>query len=282
MPLRLTANETNLSGNNYNDVLGVRYEFPRRYRNLVRVGEPFVYYRGRRRADGGTRPHAYLGTGIIGTIRESASNPDFLVSEIEDWHAFPEPLYFKDSTGAYYEQVGDQGGYYWQPGVRRISEQTLERIVRDAGQSISPRERIDRDRVLVATQYASRAVLDAVDAYAMKAAEAEVRRLWPGCTVERQPHNNPGFDISIGPADDRHRYIEVKGTTLDRPRFFLSEGERDFAEKHGGCYTLLVIYCIDLSSQSHRIFRWDGPITTQVFAMNTRQWVCEVRTERGP
>ena len=54
MPLVLTQNELTESGHDYADRLGVEYEYPTRYRNLVRTGERFVYYRGRKRAAGGT------------------------------------------------------------------------------------------------------------------------------------------------------------------------------------------------------------------------------------
>jgi hypothetical protein len=95
MPLRLTANDQTLSGHQYDDVLGVRYEFPSRYRGIIRQGERFVYYRGRRRPDGTTVPQAYLGTGIIGAVRVSTANPDHFVCDVEDWKAFDEPLFFK-------------------------------------------------------------------------------------------------------------------------------------------------------------------------------------------
>ena len=71
MPLVLTQNEATESGHTYADVLGIVYEYPRRYASLVQTGEQFVYYRGRRRATGGTQPQVYLGTGVVGTIARS-------------------------------------------------------------------------------------------------------------------------------------------------------------------------------------------------------------------
>jgi hypothetical protein len=44
LPLVLTQNEATESGHQYADELGVAYEYPTRYRNAIRTGEPFVYY----------------------------------------------------------------------------------------------------------------------------------------------------------------------------------------------------------------------------------------------
>ena len=65
MPLILTQNESTESGHHYADELGVEYEYPARYRNRIRTGEPFVYYPGRRRVEGASQPQAYLGTGVV-------------------------------------------------------------------------------------------------------------------------------------------------------------------------------------------------------------------------
>lgn len=277
MPLRLTTNVTNLSGHDYADVLGVRYEYPTQYRNLVTTGERFVYYRGRRRPGGGVQPQVYLGTGIVGPVTPSPAKSGHLVCEVEDWDPFAEPLPFKDPEGRYYEPGADQGGLYWQPGVRRIGPDVFDRIVQAAeGRMLSEKTEPFRGRVLL-TSYASPAVLRAVDDYAMKAAEKEVRRTWPGLSVATQPHNNPGFDILVGEATHPHRYVEVKGTTLAYPRFFLSEGEREYASSEHSRYTLLVIYAIDLVAKTHEIFRHDGSIGEAEFLLKPRQWVCETR-----
>ena len=51
MPLILTSNEV-IAGDDYDweDVTGVQYHYPNGYRNLIRPGERFIYYRGVRRA----------------------------------------------------------------------------------------------------------------------------------------------------------------------------------------------------------------------------------------
>jgi Protein NO VEIN, C-terminal len=286
VPLRLTVNDTTLTGHVYDDVLGVRYEFPPRYRNLVRRGERFVYYRGRRRAAGGTQRQVYLGTGIVGDVHPSLRSPERLACEIEDWHPFAEPLPFKDPAGNYYEPGGKRGGFYWQEGVRRIDEEVYQSIVNDAltSEPMSPPRDMTsaqgRTTVTAPGAYASAEVVRAVDAYAMTAALAELARRWPDSIIERQRPNNPGFDVRIGPTIPALRYVEVKGTTLSYPRFFLSEGERAFSQCAADQYTLVVIYAIDLRNQIHKVFWHDGAVSDDSFVVTPRQWVCEIR-QRG-
>jgi hypothetical protein len=217
MPLRLTANDFSLSGHRYDDILGVRYEFPARYRRMVREGERFVSYRGRRRVDGTTGRPVYLGVGIVGTVQQSVSKPNHLVCDIADWRPFVEPLYFKDSTGSYYEPGGAQGGRYWQPGVRRIPEDVFTRILRDGDPLLSPASPPPAQQASGRRSpeaYASAARLAEVDQYAIEAAHAVVRGSWPESPVVVQAHNNPGYDILVGERNQPERYVEVKGTTL--------------------------------------------------------------------
>lgn len=46
-PLVLVSNRQTASGHRYADRTGVSYEFPTAYRNMIRPGSPFVYYRSR-------------------------------------------------------------------------------------------------------------------------------------------------------------------------------------------------------------------------------------------
>jgi hypothetical protein len=277
MPLRLTISEATLSGHEYDDVLGVRYEFPLRYRNLVREGERFVYYRGRRRASSGVQPQAYVGTGIVGTVHSSTRDSQRLVCEIEDWCLFADPLYFKDPAGNYYESGGAQGGFYWQVGVRRLSEAVYERIVSDAHGPEPSGAPADPSSSIQLITYPSQVTREAIDEYAMGAALKEGARIWPGDQVSRLPHNNRGFDIRVGSASRVVRYVEVKGTTLPLPRFFMSEGERLFSQREAALYTLLVIHAIDLEQPKHLLFRHDGAVNDQVFGLTPSQWICEAR-----
>jgi putative restriction endonuclease len=124
MPIVLTQNEITESGHDYGDVLGVSYEYPRRYRDLIRTGERFVYYRGRRTKHGPNRPQVYLGSGVIGTISPSGTS-GLLVCLIENYRPFTSPVPFKAWNG-YLESAanayGSKAGLDFRSGVRWISE----------------------------------------------------------------------------------------------------------------------------------------------------------------
>jgi hypothetical protein len=50
--LVLAENEETASGHQWKDVTGERYHFPNNYKNIIRPGVQFIYYRGKRRAGG--------------------------------------------------------------------------------------------------------------------------------------------------------------------------------------------------------------------------------------
>jgi hypothetical protein len=102
--LVLTQNESTESGHSYADELGIEYEYPTFYRRRIRTGEPLVYYRGRRRADGTLQPQVYLGAGVVGQIRPSGVEGR-LICEIEDFVRFPTPVPFKHGN-EYLEPLG--------------------------------------------------------------------------------------------------------------------------------------------------------------------------------
>lgn len=278
MPYRLTTNERSAADLDYDDVLGVRYEFPFRYRNLLQSGEPFVYYRGSRLGDGARGDPSYLGTGIIGAIYESANHGSRLVCDVIDWQPFAVPLSFRDVAGDYYEPGATRGGSYWMEGVRRLPEEVFERIVRDAGAQAEARSGFAaNDHELPDATYPPPEINRAVDDYAVDIATDLVQRRWPECAIVPQPHNNPGFDILIGTPESPVRFVEVKGTRAPYPRFFISEGERRFAESHSAFYTLLIIFAIDLERRSHEVMTWEGRIAEDQFLFLPRQWQCELR-----
>ena len=102
-----------------------------------------------------------------------------------------------------------------------------------------------------------------VDAYAVNAAVVEARTLWPGLGVHVQPHNNPGFDLMVGDLNAPTRFVEVKGTMMPIPRFFLSEGEREFSH---------------LDQASHRVYVSHGAVTDPPFDLRVSQWHGELKT----
>lgn len=236
-----TAEGRRRAGYRYDDRTGISYEYPSgRYENWIVPGERFLYHKPGK---------GYTGTGVIGNIAPSEYQGR-LVCEILDHRPFLAPVPIRDSSGAQYEadsSIWSEGNVYWAQGVRRIAEDRFERIVTEGKGALG-----DRKGTIPAG--AKRAAGDnwiPVDEYAMTTALAFLALEYPGLEIERMPHNNPGFDIRVGPPVDPHRYVEVKGTQTARPVFFLSEGERAFSARYAERFTLLVVVGIDLEAQSH-------------------------------
>jgi hypothetical protein len=270
VPLVLTQNESTESGHRYADELGVEYEYPTLYRNRIRPGEPFVYYRGRRRAEGGLQPQVYLGTGVVGAIRPSETEGRLLCS-IEDFDPFTSPLPFK-LDGGYLEPLGgvppDRAGLYFRQGVREIDEETYARILAAAA-ALDPSA--GRRKQEAALPWAPPEVARLVDEIAMEIAVGRLEADHPNAAVRRMPHNNPGYDIRL--EDDAGvRYVEVKGTTRALPHFFMSEGERLFSHDHAADYTLLIVYAVDTEERAGRVLMRDGAVGGDDLVLQPVQW----------
>ena len=75
MPLVSASNDANATDRyQWDDITGEQYHYPNGYKNLIRSGEPFVYYRGIRRADGTGGPAEYFGRGVVGSIWPDPAN----------------------------------------------------------------------------------------------------------------------------------------------------------------------------------------------------------------
>lgn len=271
MPLILTQNESTESGHSYADELGVAYEYPTRYRNRIQTGEPFIYYRGRRRAEGGVQPQVYLGTGVIGEIRPS-SNAGLLLCAIEDFERFREFVPFK-LGGDYLEPIGklprERAGLYFREGVRSITEETFARIL---GVAAAEDPTAGRRRQEADLPWASPETARLVDAIAMEIAVARLKAVHPGGDVRAMPHNNPGYDVRIEKPGLPLHYVEVKGTTRALPHFFMSEGERRFSHRYAGSYTLLLVYGIDTQTRTGKVMMRAGAVEGADLVMQAVQW----------
>lgn len=279
MPIVLTQSEASESGHDYADVLGERYEYPRQYRKLIVTGEVFVYYRGRRTVEGPSRPQAYLGTGVIGTIFE-APDEQRMSCAVEDYVPFPVPLGFKD-LGTYFEvaatSYGARAGLYFRNGVRHIDNSTFIHIV-SSGQG-TPRQEPSPNQDGVRFGYASPEDTRLVDDVAMELAERNAATRWPESVITRMPHNNPGFDLTIREPTGREHFIEVKGTRKPLPLFLLSEGQRLFATAHADAYSLWVFSRIDLVSRSGVLTDHVGPLTPPAVKLQPKQWAGVLRPD---
>lgn len=110
---------------NWKDVTGAEYHFPNQYRNRIRPGVPFVYYRGVRRAEGKRGPAEYFGYGRIRDVRldpETAALPKKdrqWFASIEDYAPFVTPVPAKLPDGSFYEALEHTN--LWGVGAREVT-----------------------------------------------------------------------------------------------------------------------------------------------------------------
>jgi hypothetical protein len=244
-------NEASESGISYEDVPYVAYEYPIAYRRRMQDGTPFVYYRGRKKAGGGRQVPAYIGTGIVGSARPSAT-ADRLVCEILDGRPFSVPVPFKENDRTYLEPGGSRPGYYVQ-GVRAITEEVFADIIARGGIEEAKASE-ERNQNLPGgsarnSMYANAAVGRKVEEYSRRIIIDYLKQEHPQCRVRQMPLNNPGYDLATDHPPSR--FVEVKGTQADFPRFAMSEGERRFGELNRDEYLLTVVFGIDLAQKTH-------------------------------
>ncbi|TYQ10325.1 UNVERIFIED_ORG: uncharacterized protein DUF3883 [Gordonia westfalica J30] len=260
MPLVFAQNEVTVSGHSYADVAGESYEFPARYLNLIRPGEQFVYYRGRRTKSGGRSLQVYFGCGIVDEIIPSG---DRYRCSVTNYQPFDPPVPFKDGD-RYLEpkaNATEHVGFYFQVGVRPIDQVAFDAIC-EVGLGIPNTE----------PKYATASDAQKVDDLAMTLALGEAARRWPGADVRRMPHNNPGFDIEVRQSGGDIHYIEVKGTRASEPRFFISAGEVAYSRAHVGSYSIWIYHSMDLEQQTAKFAEHDGAVVGDHFELRPVQF----------
>lgn len=138
MPLVLVQNERTVGGlyDLWEDSTGELYHYPNQYRNLVVPGEPFVYYRGIRTADGRKRSEPqYFGAGIIKSVWRDDSVPEDAPKRTWKWYCsidryeeFAAPVSWKINNQTI-EQIPRN---LFGNGVRRIATEVYNAILRSA------------------------------------------------------------------------------------------------------------------------------------------------------
>ena len=262
-------NEASEADLEYEDIPYVSYEYPSRFRNRIKTGDRFVYYRGRRRTGGGRQPQVYLGVGVVGEIRRSQVEGR-LVCDVLDGSPFAEPVPFKDANGRHLEPGGASSGYF-QPGVRKISEEVYTEIVSRAGAEPQPAGAAGGAVPASRGGYASPAVAREVERQSRRAVADLLLARFPDARITDMPTNNPGFDL--GTDIPGFRYVEVKGTQAGFPRFFLSEGERQFGSAHRDEYLFAVVFGMDLAAETHRGIELSRAPLGSAHGLEVFQWV---------
>ncbi|OBF21615.1 hypothetical protein A5725_13560 [Mycobacterium kubicae] len=264
MPLVLTQNEKSAATVVYNDRLGKSYEFPTQYQKLVRPGEQFVYYRGKRSASGRIQIPHYFGAGVVGAV--TPAGDELLRCEVMDYRAFNEKVPFK-RDGRYLEpgangRVSREVGLHFRTGVRTIDQGTFNAIVSAAG--LSPEattkkvgtKRVEKKRPSASGKNTKDELYDLATALANLEAKAQ----WPSATIFRAPAGQY-FSLIIRHSDGKTHHIAVKATEDDEPRIYLSAGEITYSDRHAANYSLWVFYAMNLRTGTGKLIKRTGRIT---------------------
>lgn len=266
MPLILVQNEVTADpAHDWDDVEGVHYHYPSKYRNKIATGERFIYYVGVHRSDGRRRPHGeYFGTGLIGDIWPDPEKANSWYCSIEDYERFKEPVAAKIDG----EAIETGPSNMWRDGVRVIDAAAFDRILALAnlpdleGDPRTGTEEVDyisapvivpREKRPPASgggktgnsqrnrSRRSKQIGDWGEALAIR----YVREQFPGATniVHREAVNErPGWDIDFVDEDGSLRRIEVKATTAAAfSNIVLTANEMAAAREHREAYALLLI-----------------------------------------
>ena len=137
--LILVENEVTFEGHYdfWEDLTGVSYQYPNQYKNKIRPGKRFIYYRGVRRSNNKLGQAEYFGTGRILEVWRDPSIPENAPKKNWKWYCtiteylpFPKIVPIK-IDGLYFENIPNPLG--WGIGVREIQEDVYESIISHAG-----------------------------------------------------------------------------------------------------------------------------------------------------
>lgn len=136
--LILVQNERTAGGkyDHWQDATGERYQYPNQYKNKIREGKRFIYYKGTRREGGKRATPEYFGHGVIGATYLDPTN-DLTkpknqwkwICEIAEYYPFESIVEFK-KDGIPYETIAQN---QWSVAVREISDETYQSILIEAG-----------------------------------------------------------------------------------------------------------------------------------------------------
>ncbi|WP_298355864.1 DUF3883 domain-containing protein [Rhodoblastus sp.] len=267
MPLVLVHNEVVANpAHAWDDVEGVHYHYPSKYRGLIREGEPFVYYRGVHRLGGKRGPAEYVGAGRIGRIWSDPSKPRAWYCAIEAYERFTTPVPAK-MDDVLLEQIPRN---MWRDGVRNLDSNVYERIMGLATVARhDPKPSVEEAIVAASADLIvpQRLVGPRQDSSPMRGGYRKSKRAkeigdWaegvalrhivatiPGVTdcIHRAANGEtPGWDIDYLDRTGVLQRVEVKGTTAAAfTNIQMTAGELEAAKAHGASYWLcLVAECL--------------------------------------
>jgi predicted HNH restriction endonuclease len=123
----------------WQDAVGQRYHFPKRYLKFLKPGTRLIHYKGRLKnrayAEGrlSAEPH-YFGLSVAGTSRDDPeSRKGDMYLDIENFQQFDVAVPFKIDNEPLEEIPPTRATNFWRDGVRPASEKIGERILGLAG-----------------------------------------------------------------------------------------------------------------------------------------------------
>jgi hypothetical protein len=266
MPIVLTNNEVVINPEHaWRDIEGVQYHYPNQYKNLIKSGERFIYYKGVRRKQGKRAFAEYFGTGVIGEIRvdpasSNKSRPSWFCT-IENYLPFLQPIPAK-INGTFFE--GDPNKIIWRNSVRNLSLAAYEKIlaaggvargptpkaaaqVQEGNDLLIPRKKVGAGSGASNGGWRKSSQAKAVGDWAEDAAIKFVREtLYAKDVVHRaRIGEKPGWDFDYIDQGGMLQRVEVKGTVAAAfTSIDLTVGEYNAAKEHRQSYWIfLVAHC---------------------------------------
>lgn len=286
MPLVLVHNEVVSPEYQWDDVEGIHYHYPTKYRGKVRVGEPFVYYRGVHRINDKRGPAEYVGAGSVGDIWADPSRKGAWYCRVDNYERFASPVLAK-VDGVNREKIPRNR---WRDGVRVLDPQVYDDIMREAKAGITakasrtiPAEEAQipkpGDLILppALAKHHGKGSGDrrsprskAIGDWAEQAALAYIKSQIAGCsecTHRAALGETPGWDIDYRDAHGVLQRVEVKGTVLGAfAGVELTANEMKAAEAHMDEYWLCLIARCETDQPSIQL------IQNPFWKMSSGQW----------
>lgn len=261
MPLVLVHNDVVANpAHQWDDIEGVHYHYPSKYKRKINTGDRFVYYRGVHRPNGKRGPAQYVGSGRIGEIWADSDRKNAWYCAVVDYSRFPVPVDAK-INGVNREDIPSN---LWRDGVRTMEQSVYDAIIaegRSPGdepkRSASPLEvplRSSNDLILppllarhqkAKSGYRRSQRSKAVGDWAELAALRFIRNEMAGSSnwVHRASQGEtPGWDIDYLDHSGMLQRVEVKGTIAAAfSSVELTANEMAAAKTHGRAYWLCLV-----------------------------------------